>query len=122
MATGSGKTFTAISSIYRLIKYGGARRVLFLVDRGNLGRQAEKEFQQLRHPGRWPEVYELYNVQRLPSNRMDPVAKVCGEALDLSLDPVGHINCGIIGDVTVRPGGVLSLRRSCRVEQARLSG
>jgi predicted helicase len=39
MATGSGKTFTAISFIYRLIKFGGARRVLFLVDRGNLGRQ-----------------------------------------------------------------------------------
>jgi hypothetical protein len=37
------RTFTAISSIYRLIKYGGARRLLFLVDRGNLGRQAEKE-------------------------------------------------------------------------------
>jgi type I restriction enzyme R subunit len=37
MATGSGKTFTAISFIYRLIKFAGARRVLFLVDRGNLG-------------------------------------------------------------------------------------
>ena len=44
MATGSGKTFTAISFIYRLIKFAGARRVLFLVDRGNLGRQAKKEF------------------------------------------------------------------------------
>jgi type I restriction enzyme, R subunit len=38
MATGSGKTFTSISFIYRLIKFAGARRVLFLVDRGNLGR------------------------------------------------------------------------------------
>ena len=44
MATGSGKTFTAISFIYRLIKFAGARRVLFLVDRGNLGRQAKKAF------------------------------------------------------------------------------
>ena len=34
MATGSGKTFTAINFIYRLIKFGGARRGLFLVDRG----------------------------------------------------------------------------------------
>lgn len=40
MATGSGKTFTAITSIYRLVKFAGAQRVLFLVDRGNLGRQA----------------------------------------------------------------------------------
>ncbi len=37
MATGSGKTFTAITFLYRLIKFGGAKRVLFLVDRGNLG-------------------------------------------------------------------------------------
>jgi type I restriction enzyme R subunit len=43
MAAGSGKTFTAISFIYRLIKFAGVRRVLFLVDRGNLGRQTKKE-------------------------------------------------------------------------------
>jgi type I restriction enzyme, R subunit len=50
MATGSGKTFTAITSIYRLIKFGGAERVLFLVDRSNLGDQARKEFQQYTAP------------------------------------------------------------------------
>jgi type I restriction enzyme R subunit len=41
MATGSGKTYTAINFLYRLIKFAGARRVLFLVDRGNLGRQTK---------------------------------------------------------------------------------
>jgi hypothetical protein len=50
MATGSGKTFTSISFIYRLIKFAGARRVLFLVDRGNLGRQTKKEFDQYLSP------------------------------------------------------------------------
>src|SRR5581483_2183441 len=50
MATGSGKTFTAITAIYRLIKFGGARRVVFLVDRTNLGRQALREFQQYTTP------------------------------------------------------------------------
>jgi type I site-specific restriction endonuclease len=50
MATGAGKTFTAISALYRLINEGGARRVLFLVDRGNLGRQAHKEFQAFTTP------------------------------------------------------------------------
>ncbi|MCK7499973.1 MAG: DEAD/DEAH box helicase family protein [Comamonadaceae bacterium] len=50
MATGCGKTFTAISFIYRLIKFAGARRVLFLVDRGNLGRQTKKEFDQYVSP------------------------------------------------------------------------
>ena len=50
MATGSGKTFTAVTSIYRMIKFGGAKRVLFLVDRANLGRQTLKEFQQYVSP------------------------------------------------------------------------
>jgi type I restriction enzyme R subunit len=77
MATGSGKTYTAISSIYRLIKFAGARRVLFLVDRANLGRQALKEFQQYAAPGDGRKFTELYNVQHLTSNRIDPVARVC---------------------------------------------
>jgi type I restriction enzyme R subunit len=77
MATGSGKTFTAIAAIYRLIKFGGARRVLFLVDRGNLGRQTLKEFQAYRTPDDGRTFTELYNVQHLQSNRIDPVARVC---------------------------------------------
>jgi type I restriction enzyme R subunit len=77
MATGSGKTFTAISFIYRLIKFAGARRVLFLVDRGNLGDQTLKEFQQYASPYNNFKFTEEYNVQRLSSNALDPVAKVC---------------------------------------------
>jgi type I restriction enzyme R subunit len=50
MATGSGKTFTAVNFIYRLVKYAGAKRILFLVDRGNLGEQTLKEFQQFVSP------------------------------------------------------------------------
>ncbi len=77
MATGSGKTFTAVTSIYQLVKHGGARRVLFLVDRANLGRQALREFQQYVTPDDGRKFTELYNVQRLTSNRIDPVARVC---------------------------------------------
>jgi type I restriction enzyme R subunit len=40
MATGSGKTFMAVNVAYRLLKYGDAKHILFLVDRGNLGRPA----------------------------------------------------------------------------------
>ena len=40
MATGAGKTFTACAFTYRLIKHAGARHILFLVDRANLGEQA----------------------------------------------------------------------------------
>lgn len=77
MATGSGKTFTAVTFVYRLIKFAEARRVLFLVDRNHLGRQALREFQQYVTPDDGRKFSELYNVQRLQSNVLDPVSKVC---------------------------------------------
>ena len=77
MATGSGKTFTAINFIYRLIKFAGARRVLFLVDRGNLGKQTLKEFQQYVSPYNNYKFHEEYIVQRLTSNNLDKTARVC---------------------------------------------
>ena len=76
MATGSGKTFTAINFIYRLIKFAGARRVLFLVDRGNLGRQTLKEFQQFVSPYNNFKFSEEYIVQHLTSNVLDTTARV----------------------------------------------
>lgn len=77
MATGSGKTFTAVSEIYRLIKFGGAKRVLFLVDRNNLARQTLREFQQYVPPDSNKHFTDIYNVQHLRSNKIDPVANVC---------------------------------------------
>lgn len=77
MATGSGKTFTAVSFVYRLIKFANAKRVLFLVDRSNLGRQTLKEFQQYVTPDDGRKFTELYNVQHLTSNTLDPVNRVC---------------------------------------------
>ena len=77
MATGSGKTFTANSFIYRLIKFGGSRRVLFLVDRGNLGRQTKKEFDQYVSPVNNYKFGEEYIVQHLTSNNLDKTARVC---------------------------------------------
>ncbi|MCP4304799.1 MAG: DEAD/DEAH box helicase family protein [bacterium] len=76
MATGSGKTYTAANISYRLTKYAGARRILFLVDRSNLGRQTLKEFQQFETPDDGRKFTELYNVQHLGTNTLDPVAKV----------------------------------------------
>jgi type I restriction enzyme R subunit len=77
MATGSGKTFTAISFIYRLIKFAGVRRVLFLVDRGNLGRQTKKEFDAYVSPVNNYKFGEEYIVQHLTSNQLDLTARVC---------------------------------------------
>lgn len=77
MATGVGKTYTSVSFIYWLIKLAGAKRVLFLVDRRNLGEQTQKEFQQYVTPDDGRKFTELYNVQLLTSNTIDPVNKVC---------------------------------------------
>ena len=76
MATGSGKTFTAANVCYRLVKHADARRILFLVDRANLGRQTLKEFQGFTTPDDGRKFTELYNVQHLSSNKIDPVARV----------------------------------------------
>lgn len=70
MATGSGKTIVAVAESYRLLKFAGARRVLFLVDRGNLGEQAEGEFKSFRMPDDKRKFDEVYNVNRLTSNKV----------------------------------------------------
>jgi type I restriction enzyme R subunit len=76
MATGSGKTFTAVNEVYRLLKFGGAKRVLFLVDRGNLGKQAEDEFANFTPPDDTRKFPTLYTVQRLTTNSINPAAQV----------------------------------------------
>lgn len=68
MATGSGKTYTACSFAYRLIKFAKAKRILFLVDRNNLGKQALNEFQQFASPYTNYKFTEEFGVQRLTRN------------------------------------------------------
>jgi type I restriction enzyme R subunit len=76
MATGSGKTLLAVTAVYRLIKYAGVRRVLFLVDRKNLGEQAQTEFAGYRTPDDFRKFDELYNVQLLTGNTIGSSSKV----------------------------------------------
>ena len=68
MATGAGKTFTACTFVYRLLKFAKARRILFLVDTRNLGEQAEQEFLSYQPRDDNRKFSELYNVQRLQSS------------------------------------------------------
>ena len=77
MATGSGKTYAAITSIYRLLKHAGAQRVLFLVDTRNLGEQAEQEFMAYVPNDDNRKFTELYNVQRLSSSFVAADSQVC---------------------------------------------
>jgi len=77
MATGSGKTFTAITSVYRLLKHAKVKRVLFLVDTRNLGEQAEQEFLAYQPSDDNRKFTELYNVQRLTSSHVPKDTEVC---------------------------------------------
>jgi type I restriction enzyme R subunit len=77
MATGAGKTYTAITSIYRLLKHAEGKRVLFLVDTKNLGEQAEQEMMSYVPIDDNRKFTELYNVQRLKSSYVAKDSQVC---------------------------------------------
>ena len=77
MATGSGKTYTAITAVYRLLKYADAKRILFLVDTRNLGEQAHQEFMAYVPSDDNRKFVELYNVQRLNSSFVAGDSQVC---------------------------------------------
>ncbi|MEV2254986.1 DEAD/DEAH box helicase family protein [Streptomyces sp. NPDC050147] len=76
MATGAGKTFTAVTFSYRMLKHARAERVLFLVDRNNLGVQAFAEFENFKTPDTDRKFADLYNVQRLGAEGMFASSKV----------------------------------------------
>lgn len=77
MATGAGKTFTAATFIYRLLRYANAKRILFLVDTKNLGEQAEQELMSFQPNDINRKFTELYNVQRLTSSYIPSDSQVC---------------------------------------------
>lgn len=77
MATGAGKTFTAITSAYRLLKFAKAKRILFLVDTKNLGEQAEEEFKKYKPTDDARLFPELYSVSRLNSSHIPEDASIC---------------------------------------------
>ncbi|MBZ0198856.1 MAG: DEAD/DEAH box helicase family protein [Ignavibacteriaceae bacterium] len=77
MATGAGKSYCAVTSVYRLLKFAKAKRILFLVDTRNLGKQIEQEFQAYKPNDDKRLFTELYTVQRLRSSFIDPSAQVC---------------------------------------------
>lgn len=116
MATGSGKTFTAITSTYRLLKHADAQRILFLVDTRNLGEQAEMEFMRYKPGDDNRKFTELYNVQRLSSSYVSRDSQVCistiqrlysvlkGQDLD---DQAEETHPGEMGEVSKEPEPVV---------------
>ena len=77
MATGAGKTFTAITSAYRLLKYGKMNRILFLVDTRSLGEQAEREFLAYTPNDDSRSFSQLYGVCRLKSSYIPSDVQIC---------------------------------------------
>ncbi len=68
LATGAGKTFTACMAAYRLLSFTKTRRILFLVDRNNLGRQANKAFAQFNLTDNGETFSNTFDVQILKNN------------------------------------------------------
>jgi type I restriction enzyme R subunit len=86
MATGTGKTFTMVNQVYRLMKAGVARRVLFLVDRRALAAQAAREFASFEaEPGqKFTAIYEVYS-QRFRREEVE------GEPFDPNVLPASYL-------------------------------
>ncbi len=76
MATGAGKTFTAITEAYRLLKFVNMNRILFLVDTKSLGEQAEQEFLAFIPNDDHRPFSNIYGVYRLRSSQMPKSVQV----------------------------------------------
>lgn len=76
LATGAGKTYTAVTATYRFLNYARMRRVLFLVDRNNLGKQAEGEFGTYKLTENGDPFNTIYGVERLKSSTIPKDANV----------------------------------------------
>lgn len=87
MATGTGKTFTAVAMVYRMIKSGFARRILFLVDRRALAAQASQAFSSFVTPGnlKFNQEYELFS-QRFRQGDLED-----GEQYDIGVMPGDYL-------------------------------
>ena len=111
MATSAGKTYTAITAIYRLLKFCSAKRILFLVDTKNLGKQAMDEFTAYKPSDDNRTFVELYPVQLLKSSYISESTNVCistiqrmysilrGEELDESLEESPIFDAGLPKEV-----------------------
>jgi len=77
MATGAGKTYTTITSMYRILKHAKGKRILFLVDTKNLGEQAEQEMLNFTPMDDSRKFTDLHVVQRLKSKFVPKDAEVC---------------------------------------------
>ena len=77
MATGAGKTYTAITNCYRLLRYAKAKRILFLVDTKQLGEQAETEYKNYQPYDAQDKLASLYNITRIQASNISQETQIC---------------------------------------------
>ena len=77
MATGAGKTYTAITNCYRLLKNAKAKRILFLVDTKQLGEQAETEYKNYQPYDSQDKLASLYNISRIQTSNISEETQIC---------------------------------------------
>ena len=108
MTMGAGKTFTACTASYRLLAHAGLRRILFLVDRCNLGNQTAMEYAGYRPPGTGRLFTELYGVQKLGPAGLDNNSAVVISTIQrvyAVLTPVVAPIQGYLSCYSARPSG-----------------
>ena len=74
MATGTGKTRTAIALMYRLLKHKRARRILYLVDRNSLGQQTADAIKDNKIGNL--SIASIYGVKELKDKLPDASTKI----------------------------------------------
>jgi len=106
MATGTGKTRTVIALMYRLLKAGVFNRILFLVDRGALGEQAQNTFADIRPEGNYT-FEDIYDIKKLTDKFPNTKTKVHVATVQsmvkrvLASDdmvPIGRYDCIIVDE------------------------
>jgi type I restriction enzyme R subunit len=99
MATGTGKTFTAVAMIYRLLKSGYAKRILFLVDRRALAAQAAQAFAAFNTPegNKFNQEYEVFSQRFRKDDFEDDAASPYGDVVNNI--PIGKRPEGTYGEV-----------------------
>ncbi|WP_406478356.1 DEAD/DEAH box helicase family protein [Streptomyces platensis] len=99
MATGAGKTYTVVQASHRLLKHAGAHRVLFLVDRYNLGEQAFLEYHGFQPTGSRKPLHEDFPLKHLSGGKSG-----LADSDKIVISTVQRLWCMLTGRTPPAPG------------------
>lgn len=114
MATGAGKTYTAITNTYRLLKFAKAKRILFLVDTKNLGMQAEMEYKNYQPYDSTEKLNSLYNIQRIQTSNIPSSTQICISTIQRVYSMLTGSLSTMLDDVDDEPGTTTGIEREVK--------